>query len=455
MHPVKLAKPLPARAVHWVDDMKVCQATSLIENSRHKLGLEARAKTRSATLAKSIVVGLCLAGCSGDPGDPPTSSIAEEDGCDAIDLPPPDPSSGMQLSIDMELAPGEERQVCQLLLVDKKINLNYSEGLFTNGSHHALVFKTAYKGALPTQNLRGETVDASQIANCESATSDWSTTGVIAGGHAVGTSDTSANFPKGTLPDDVAFKIEQGDVIELNFHTNNASTAPVHACYKANLNGIPDEQVRSEAGLMFYYDPFITVPANGSSKATMACPVTEDVTLAGAVSHMHRRGASYTSSLLDGDPISGGKELQRLYETKDWEEPQAKLFQPGLSLKQGQWIQWSCDYVNPEARNVAQGQQTTDEMCMFVGAYWPRSPEMDNCGTQDNLGRFFGTGTMNGAELVDCWLNSPQVVTGGGPASADARYATQRCVTEACPNASARLNDWAQGKIDMTTVTCN
>lgn len=437
------------------------QTIGCIGGLAHKLGL--RAAHRCAT-ALAGVTAVGLAGCGGGGGDAnagassgpsmPTGSVAT-DGCAAIDLPPPDPDMGIQLSIDLELPPGAERQVCQLVLVDRKVNLNYSEGLFTSGSHHALVFKTTYKDALPTQNQRGETVDASQIRDCESSTSDWSTTGVIAGGHAVGTSDTSANFPKGTLPDDVAFKIDRGDVLELNFHMFNASDKPVHACYKANLNGIPDDQMKNEAGLMFFYDPFITVPANGSATATMACPVTQDVTLAGAVSHMHRRGTGYASSLLDGDPIAGGQEIQELYDTKEWEEPQVRLFEPGLALKQGQWIKWSCDYANPEARNVSQGQQTTDEMCMFVGAYWPRSPEMDNCGVQDNLGRFFGTGTMNGAQLADCWMKSPQTVGGGGPDSAESRYATQRCVTDACPNASARLNDWASGKVDMTTVTCD
>jgi hypothetical protein len=424
--------------------------------------------------AALVVSAAALGGCGGEgsksttqhqlaPGD--DGGTPEGDGCDAVPLAPPAPGTGIQVSIDMQLDPGQERQVCKLVLAPEKVNMNWSDGLFTKGSHHGEVIGTTYSGALPTQNLRGETVDASQVADCESNNSDWSITGVIAGGRPVGEDARfgAGSFPKGTLPDDVAFKIDAGEVLELNFHMLNTSTKPVHACYKANLNGIPDDQVKSEAGLMFDYDLFITVPANGTSTATMACPVSSDITMSAAVSHMHRRGVDYTSSLFDGDPTAGGKELQKLYEGKDWEEPAIRQFTPALSLKTGQWIEYSCTYQNPEARNVAQGQQTTDEMCMFIAAYWPRTPQMDFCGgasiTQiDAAARFIGTGTMNGAQFADCIKNAASLgggITGGGPASNDARYATQRCVTESCPAVSAHVMDYLQGKIDITTITCN
>jgi hypothetical protein len=257
----------------------------------------------------------------------------------------------------------------------------------------------------------------------------------------------------------VALKIEANEILELNFHMLNTDTKPAHACYKANLYNVPDEQVEVEAGTIFYYNNFVTVPASGTATANMACPVTEDVTLRAQVSHMHKRGTGYTASLLDGDPLAGGQEVQKLYETTDWDEPVFKIDDPALALTAGQWIRWNCDYTNLEARDIAQGQQTTDEMCMFVGVYWPRSATMDGCtsagGQYMSASRPLGTGTMNGAQLMDCFNNSPQLVTGGGPETSADRYATQRCVTEACPEVSGRVNEGVAGLVDLTTLTCN
>jgi hypothetical protein len=249
-------------------------------------------------------------------------------------------------------------------------------------------------------------------------------------------------------------------VLALNFHMINLGEKPIRACYKQNLYSIPDEKVKHEAGEMFYYNSFVTLPARQKTVSTMACPVVHDVTLVDQVSHMHKRGVGYKATLLDGDPLHGGAEIATLYETNTWDEPVVAVNSPGRALEAGQWIRWSCTYENPEDRNVAQGQQTTDEMCMFLGTYWPRSPQMDFCiaeGSQNayTAARLISDGSMNGTQFLDCWNNSPQVVGGGGPESADARYTTQRCFTGSCPNVSARVNEFGPGKLDPTTVGCD
>jgi hypothetical protein len=168
------------------------------------------------------------------------------------------------------------------------------------------------------------------------------------------------------------------------------------------------------------------------------------VTLLSAVSHMHSRGVGYTSRLLTGDPLAGGTEVQKLHETTDWEHPVTDVFDAGLSLTQGQWIEWTCNFENPEARDVAQGLQTTDEMCMFVGAYYPYDSAFEFCAPslpQAGLyGRWLGTGTMSGPEFLGCWWNSPRQFFGGGAESSADRYATQECVTGSCPAVSGLAN---------------
>jgi hypothetical protein len=424
------------------------------------------------SLAALCVLAIAMSGPSGcastDDADepavkhtpkPPVSPAT--DGCDAIDLAPPKTGEGTQVSIDLPLAAGEERQVCKLVLLDQKVNLNWSEGVYTKGSHHGLTARSMYRDALPTENIRGETVeDASQVATCEAIGSDWDVLSVIAGGHSVGESPKTSLHSKGTLPDDVALEIDAGEVLILNLHMINLTDHAVHACYKQNLNSIPDAQVKQEAGTMFYYNSFVTVPARQRAAATMACPVQHDVTLGDQVSHMHRRGVGYKAKLLDGDPLAGGKEIATLYEGAAWDEPLVNIDAPARKLSVGQWIQWSCEYENTEDRAVAQGQQTTDEMCMFLGTYWPRSDAMDFCmpaGAQDwySSSRLLSNGTMNGMQFLDCWSSSPQVIGGGGPESSADRYASQRCFTESCANVSGRIGDFSAGTVDPTTVNCD
>jgi hypothetical protein len=99
---------------------------------------------------------------------------------------------------------------------------------------------------------------------------------------------------------------------------------------------------------------------------------------------------------------------------------------------------------------------------MFVGLYWPQNSLLDWCISPKLLAPYsaarpFGTGTMNGAQYADCWAHSAGIpaLSGGGPASADARYAAQRCITESCPKVSAQINDGFAGSVDIRKVTCD
>src|ERR1041385_5041204 len=400
------------------------------------------------TTVSAIILCFSVSGCgggepaaTGKPGKPAQHGAVDGavgDGCDALELAPPE--TGVQLFTEMTLGPGEERQTCKLVMTGQDINLNYGEGIFTPGSHHATVWRTSHTDTIPTQNIVGQMVDATEAADCSSP-GDWNGTGVIAAGRSASSTVNGPDALKNALPSDVAFKIGGNEVLLLNFHMINTGTEPIHACYKQNLPSIPDSQVKSEAGLMFFYNQFIAVPASGDSKADLACPVTEDISVATAVSHMHRRGNGYNATLYDGDPSQGGNVVQTLYDSPEWDEPSVKGFDSPLSFKAGQWIRFACSYHNSEDRDVAQGQQTTDEMCMFVGAYWPRNAGWEQCG-YNGAGRNFGNGTMDGAQFLDCWNNSSKTTFGGGPSSSAARYSSQRCVTESCPKVSVLANDY-------------
>jgi hypothetical protein len=234
----------------------------------------------SGLLALSTIVITACGGGSSDAKSGGTTTVASNlEGCDALNLPPPPPGQGVQIYSEMTLEPGTERQTCKLVMTGEDINLNYGEGIFTPGSHHATVWRTSHTDTIPTTNILGQALDASVAVDCESP-ADWSGTGVVAIGHNADYPNT-ASFEH-ALPDDVAFKVAHNEVLLLNFHMINTTDKPVTVCYKQNLPSVPADQVKQEAGMTFFYNQYITVPANGTATADMACPVPKDINLATA-----------------------------------------------------------------------------------------------------------------------------------------------------------------------------
>ncbi len=374
--------------------------------------------------------------------------------CDAIDLPAPASGAGSQFQIPQTLGPGQEREVCQLVKVGQDMDINSSVGLMSDPSHHAVVYATPYNGSIPAVTLDGQTLDGTLVHTCSTPTALWSLTGVIATANHVSTPNSGGGLP--ALPSNVAYKVKAGDYILLNFHLLNPTNQTLNACYKVNLNTIPDSQVTQEAGYIFWYNPFITVPANGTSTARMACPITSNVTMGADVSHAHARLTQFVANLLSGDPeATGTTTVQELYSGTAWDLPPFKVFSTPVTLTAGQWIDYHCDYTNLENRNVAQGLQTTDEMCMYQGTYWPRDLSLENCvsaaGNIDEAGRNYGYGTKTGADFLSCFWTTPQAgpagcsgggCLSGGPATSAARYAAYGCVTQTCPKASGPITPY-------------
>lgn len=359
--------------------------------------------------------------------------------------------------MEIELAPGQEEEFCQPFILDRDAAVNWSEGLRSDGTHHGVVHRTSVTGSLPALTS-GDAWDPTRPVPCDLVNVD--DRGAMSDSSAVGSPPgTPGLTSRGTLPEDVAFRLARGDLLVLSLHMINPTDHEVRACYRTNLHTIPEAQVKYDAGMLRWPSWFITLPANGKASAAMACPVVQDIQLVSLVSHMHERGVGYTAALLDGDPLTAPAEVRRLYESTEWHEPVPTVFPGGLGLKQGQWIRWQCDYENPEARNVAQGFRTTDEMCQLNALYWPESADMNTCGASlgfpTELGRPMTRGTAGGADFQACFAGKrPQDFFGGGPDTSASRFAAQSCVTGLCPEVAGHVWDMLSGAVDPATLTC-
>ena len=365
---------------------------------------------RNKTLHLAALVLAMLPACSSGESDP--GNTTEE-------LMPPPAGKGVQFKMVSTLDPGQEIERCQFLVAPPGgLNINHDEVRYTPGSHHVLLYLTPYT-AVPTMDMAGKARDTSGVFDCaQGATADWSVTGVVAG---------AQSFDGGSmvsLPADTAVKVPAGAVLLMNTHYLNARPTPLTAETRINVYTLPDAEVKQEGGVLFFYNPFISIPGKARASARMRCGLDKDITLTNVQSHMHKRGVGYKADLID----ASGKKVEQIYESHDWENVNVKRFEPGMKIPAGSALDYRCEYDNPEDRQVSQGGSTRDEMCMLIGSYYPRRPELEAC----NDAVFYGSGSKSCQVSAACAL--------GAVASSDyeAMYA---CVVDSCEAAARPLTD--------------
>lgn len=309
-------------------------------------------------------------------------------------LDPPAAGEGFQLRMQAHIEPGIEGEWCKFVMgPEAEYYLNHQEVRYTPGSHHFLLYETSYT-EIPTQKEDGTPVDTSGIFDCSSgATDGWDVVRLLGG------SQTGEGGDLGLFPPNVAMKVPAGRALLMNAHYINASTEPLDPEVAINLWTVPPEQVEMEGDILFLYNPFIKVHANGTGRARWRCPVNVDITLGNVQSHMHRRGVGFEARVGGGEPF---------YENTDWDNVPVKVFEAGLTVKKGSQLDYYCDYANTEARDVYQGPRTTDEMCMLIGPYWPADPNTSNCIDEngDYAGEWVGNGSTSCAESWACVVDT-------------------------------------------------
>ena len=385
----------------------------------------------------TLLSALTLLNCSSDPANPGAGGSGGSGGEAATDLlAPPPADQGVQYRMLTTIDAGQEIERCQLFVAPKEgFFVRKDEVRFTAGSHHVLLYRTPYT-ALPTENLQGVKLDGSKIHDCaDGATAEWNINGVVAGSQS-GDGDSML----GELPDGVAVKVEPGTVLVMNTHYVNASSDPIEADARINLYTTPAEKVKTEAGMLFYYNPFIHIPENGAASARMRCPVQQDISLVRVQSHMHRRGVGFAAYLGESD----GANPQEIYTSAQWERVPAKAFAPELQIKAGQTLDYRCDYKNSEARTINQGLSSKDEMCMLIGPYYPRNLALENCADDKGVynATWIGSGTATCGDSLGCLAGAKS----GGDAYG--------CVVNSCPGASVELSAFVRCQMSNGDGAC-
>ena len=177
-----------------------------------------------------------------------------------------------------------------------------------------------------------------------------------------------------SYPEHIGVRIPAGTLLLINAHYINATGKVLEPEIAINLHTVPEKELEQEGGLIFWYNPFIKVPANGESETPASCPIDDDIHITNAQSHMHRRGVDYAATIIDPDG-----ERNMFYASDRWEDVMVESYEPSLEVPAGSRVEWRCGYENKSGTEIYQGARSTDEMCMLIGAYYPRKDEIGFC----------------------------------------------------------------------------
>jgi hypothetical protein len=316
--------------------------------------------------------------------------------------------------ISTRVEAGEEVQLCKYVAMPTdRGDMAASRGshTYSDGSHHFLVYRTTFDDV---------PAGGDELHPCDESAWMSDVRGVA----------YAAQTPEGelALPEGVSQRFAPGEVLLFQTHYLNAGVEPLDASMHLAFDLVDPAEAPVEAGVFFFFNPVIHVPPRGESTSRLSCPVTGDVDLVFAVSHMHARGVGYEAHV-------EGEAEGSLYASDEWAEPVSRVFaegEAGARLEAGSKITYACDYANTgDATYQAGPSATSDEMCMFIGMYYPRlDTETELCWN----GLAETEGSTSCLDTVAC---------NRGCAEGDAECAAQ-CTEEVCPNGAIPLMRFAQ-----------
>jgi hypothetical protein len=249
------------------------------------------------------------------------------------------------------------------------------------------------------------------------------------------------------FPPATGYPLRSEEVLLVLAHTINTLSTEQQAKLDFSLDFAESAADAKPMGLMQFYDPYIYVPFQTDSVAQMRCRIPEDTTLFGATTHQHLRGTGVSAYL---DDPSGAQSTDPIVWSPAWDSPTVN--ESELKVPAGSYIRTVCQYHGDDHPVVVQGQdKLANEMCMFIGFYYPAIPPesggeaFENCfqtPIPGGVGDHFGSGSKSCGESLSCIRSCPP---GESPVLLRDGVAVgpcwQSCMVDACPTASAPLDD--------------
>jgi hypothetical protein len=168
-----------------------------------------------------------------------------------------------------------------------------------------------------------------------------------------------------TYPPGIGRSYKGGEGLRVLAHYLNTSSSALSAQVTVRFTYVQPTDVQFLAAQMFLNQGRLIV-GPGTSKHSSQFTVPYAIRMLNAVSHMHSRGTHFTATTNTGATI---------YDGSNWDEPEARAFDPALDIAAGSVITWACDYNNPTAQTLTFGESATqNEMCILNAVFYPTNP---------------------------------------------------------------------------------
>ncbi|HRE91902.1 MAG TPA: hypothetical protein PK095_22475 [Myxococcota bacterium] len=287
------------------------------------------------------------------------SDTSGPDDTQVADTAPNNPTGG-SLKIGMDpitVRSGEERQVCRTINVpgDVPLDVVRFESQMRGISHHFNLYKVI-------DGTRFDPVTEEESATRDCAPAAEQLRGDAAYIYGSATPDRVMETPPG-----VAFRLEPGQRLILEFHAINYTLDPIEADVEVTLWSKAEEvEVEHHADIMWFANWGFLLPPGEVTESTKRCSVPYDVEIFGLMSHFHELGTHFEVRAV----TAGGTTL--VYEDDDWAHPKYEAFDPPLTLRAGESLEWTCTWNNTRTDWVRPDKGSKDEMCMVFAAAYPR-----------------------------------------------------------------------------------
>lgn len=253
--------------------------------------------------------------------------------------------------------PGVENTQCLVLRLGnpESIHVGTIHNTLSNGSHHMIVYRST------------ETTEQTTPFDCQPFTD---TLDPSKGSTLMVTQKKDDTLQ---LPDGVGFTLDANQMIRIELHYINPTTAPIDVTATTSIIAMDDSQFQNEADFLFIGDPDIKIPPNSS---TTLGPIffqlpTEyaGVNFFAITGHEHQLGTNVKVSVASSATDPGTS----VYDVPGWlwSEPTTVVANPPFTIPQNGGFTFTCDWTNTSANTVSFGESANDEMCFFWAYYYP------------------------------------------------------------------------------------
>ncbi|MBK9264965.1 MAG: hypothetical protein IPM54_34935 [Polyangiaceae bacterium] len=257
----------------------------------------------------------------------------------------------------LTIAPGTERTQCivKRLGNDELIRVHQIHNSLPAGSHHLIIYRTA------------DTEEKLDPYDCtpflDSLDPSKGSTIMVTQKH-----EETLTLPKG-----VAFSMPAGQMVRLEMHYINTTSAPLEVSAKSTFVTIPAKDYEHEADFLFIGNPDINIaPHSKNTLGPTFFNIPDDllgVNFFGITGHTHQYGTNVTvaaAETKDGPDKS-------VYDVPGWlwSEPETVMHDPPFAIPQGGGFRFTCEYNNTSDQQVGFGESANDEMCFFWAYYYP------------------------------------------------------------------------------------